>query len=228
MKNLFWLSFIIPFFFISCSSDEAAYDPYYDWQARNTEWFLSAADSARTAIAQAKSQYGNEWQEHCQWRMLKRLDHAQDYDTGRTDDSICVRIAERGTGTYSPAWNDTVRFSYRGWMMPTTYRLYNQDNLLVDSLMQEVFDQTYYGGFDAQTAAPQLTSLTSFVQGFSTALQYMVEGDDWYVYIPCRLAYGTSEHGTLPAYSTLLFRIYMAAVYPAGTGVPTWKAPAKE
>ena len=52
----------------------------------------------------------------------------------------------------------------------------------------------------------------------------MVEGDDWMVYIPYRLGYGTSDHGTIPAYSTLQFRIHMAAVYPCNSGVPAWKA----
>ena len=229
MKSLFkTIAFIVTIVSIgtifSCSDDEQTYDPYHDWQARNTEWFASVADSARTAIAKARAQYGDDWQEHCQWRMYKRLDHAQDYNTGNLTDSICVRVVNQGTGDYSPTWSDTIRLSYRGWMMPTTYRLYDADNQLVDSLMQEVIDQSYYGVFDAQTAAPVLSPTSAFITGYSTALQYMVEGDDWMVYIPQQLAYGTSDHGTIPAYSTLLFRIHLAAIYPAGSGVPTWKA----
>ena len=60
--------------------------------------------------------------------------------------------------------------------------------------------------------------------GYVAALQYMTEGDDWMVYIPNRLAYGETDHGVIPAYSTLQFRIHMAAIYPCNTGVPTWKA----
>ncbi len=208
----------------ACSEDEPDYDPYYNWQARNEAWFRSAADSARTAIRAAKAQYGEEWEDYCQWRMLKRLDQAQDYNTGRVDDSICVRIISHGTGDYTPTWSDSVRINFRGWMMPTTYRLYNDRGQEVDSLRQFVFTQSYFGPFDAQTAAPQLGPVSSFVPGFSTALQYMVEGDDWMVYVPARLAYDATAKDDVPAYSTLVWRVHMAAVYPCNTGVPTWKA----
>ncbi len=215
--------FILLLFLVSCSEDEKEWDPYYNWQARNEAWFRTVADSARTAIASAKKQYGDQWQQHSQWLMLKRLDQSQSYDTGRLDDSICVRIISRGTGDYSPVWSDSVRISFRGWMMPTTYRIRNEQDQLVDSLQQFVFTQTYYGTFDPETAAPQLSPVNPFVTGFNTALQYMVAGDDWLVYVPARLAYDSSAKDQIPAYSTLAWRIHLAAVYPAGIGVPTWK-----
>ena len=49
---------------VSCSEDEKEWDPYYNWQARNEAWFRTVADSARTAIASAKKQYGDQWQQH--------------------------------------------------------------------------------------------------------------------------------------------------------------------
>ena len=55
----------------SCSEDEQEYDPYTNWQVRNREWFRSVADSARTAITQAKAQYGDKWEDYCEWRMYK-------------------------------------------------------------------------------------------------------------------------------------------------------------
>lgn len=209
----------------SCSDDEQAYDPYYDWQARNEAWFLSVTDSARTAIREAKAQWGDAWEAHCKWRQYKTLCQSQDYDTGRYTDSICVRIEKSGDGTYSPKWSDTVRISFRGWMMPTTYRIYDKDNMLVEKELQEVFSQSYYGAFDEETAAPSMSALPPFVQGFSTALQYMVKGDDWYVYVPHQLAYGGTANGVIPAYSTLVWRIHLNAVYYTNTGVPEWKAP---
>lgn len=223
MKKLVCLSLFISLFIASCSEDEAAYDPYANWQVRNEAWYRSVADSARTAIAEARAQWGDAWEDHCQWRMFKTLYQAQDYNTGKLTDSVCVRIETRGTGTYSPAWTDTVRISFRGWMMPATYRLYNENNVEVDSVMQEIFSQTYFGPYDKETAAPQLSAVTPFVEGFNTALQYMVKGDDWNVYIPHQLAYGSSDNGTIKAYSTLLFRIQLVDVYPCGSGVPDWK-----
>ncbi len=209
--------------FASCSEENDEWDPYYDWQTRNAAWFQAVTDSATVAMAQAKAQWGSAWENHCDWRQYKTLYQPQDYNTGQATDSICVRIVTRGTGSYSPTWSDSVRISFRGWLMPTTYRIYNDDNLMVDSLMQEVFTQTYIGPFDAQTAAPQLSGVNPFVQGFSTALQYMVEGDDWYVYVPSTLAYGETANGSIPANSTLVWRIHLTGVYPANSVVPDWK-----
>ena len=223
MKKILFASLLVPALFAACSEDEQVYDPYYSWAERNEAWFLQAADSARTAINEAKAQYGAAWEDNCEWRMFKRLDQAQDYNTGRTDDSICVHILKRGTGDYSPKWSDTVRISFRGWMMPTTYQLYNSKDQLVDSLMQQVFTQTYEGDFNPETAAPQVSAVSPFVTGFNTAIQDMVRDDDWRVYVPHRLAYGGSATGVIPAYSTLVWRIHLTEVYPCNSGVPTWK-----
>ena len=213
--------------FASCSDEEQEYDPYANWASRNAQWFQSAMDSARKDIGEAKALYGDEWEDHALWRVYKSLNQSQDYDTHRLTDSIVVRVIQRGTGSISPTWTDTVRISQRGWLMPTKYRMYNKQGQLVDSLRQEIFSQTYYGSFDPATAAPVLSAVDLFTEGFATALQYMVEGDDWLVYIPYPLAYGKSGRDVIPGYSTLQFRIHMAGVYPEGTPVPSWKAPAK-
>ena len=67
------LILLVLLLFTSCSSDEAEYDPYYNWEARNTAWYAEIADSARTAISSARRQHGNDWESHCQWRMFKSL-----------------------------------------------------------------------------------------------------------------------------------------------------------
>jgi FKBP-type peptidyl-prolyl cis-trans isomerase FklB len=62
------------------------------------------------------------------------------------------------------------------------------------------------------------------VDGFSTALQNMHIGDRWLVYIPYTLGYGTTDSGTIPAYSTLVFDITLLAYYHPGATIPTWQA----
>ena len=57
----------------SCEETTEQWNPYENWQVRNIAWFASVADSARTAISQAKAQYGDEWEKHCEWRMYKTL-----------------------------------------------------------------------------------------------------------------------------------------------------------
>lgn len=207
----------------SCTESDGAWDPYVNWQSRNAIWFEQISDSARTAIAQAKAQYGNDWEEHCEWRRFKSLQKAAGYDSKLSTDSICVHIIKKGTregdDAISPMYSDTVRASYRAFLMPTQYEA--ADGGLYEEA--RIVDQSYYGAFNPSTAAPSPMPVKAVIDGFSTALQYMVPGDEWYVYIPQEMAYGAAGKGDTPGYSTLRFHLYLSNVYRAGTGVPEWK-----
>ena len=194
------LLFLFILFFTSCSSDTADYDPYYNWRARNEAWFSQIADSARHGGAD--------------WLSFKSALKSPDYQSGNIADSIFVHVLGRGTGTVSPAFTDTVRINFRGTLMPT------KD--VAGNPLTTVFTQTYYQDFDPATAAPQKACVASFTAGFATALQHMVEGDDWIVYIPSDLFYGENANGVIPSYSAACFRINMVGVYPLGTTVPEW------
>ena len=200
---------------VSCTSDSEDYDPYHDWQRRNETWYEQIADSARTAIRAARLTYGSEWEKHCAWRMYKALTKSPTYDSGLTVDSICVHIISRGQGTVHPLSTDSVRCNYRGWLMPTI-----DANGAVE---ERVFDQTYYGSYSPVTAYPHKFGVGGVVSGFSTALQNMVVGDDWHLYIPYQLGYDQSIKTEIPAYSTLHFRVQLMGIYPIGTEVPAWK-----
>lgn len=191
-------------FLMSCSSDTAEYDPYHHWKSRNKTWFAAAADSAHAAISAAQQQYGSEWEAHCAWRAYKSLRRSPSYQSGNVEDSIFVHVLANGTGTVSPAANDTVSINFRGSLMPTV----NAEGKNVET----IFAQTYYGDFDPATAAPQTAVVNAFTEGFETALQYMVVGDDWLVYIPQELFYGDVEQGVIPAYSAACFRINLVKV----------------
>ncbi|MBO7119710.1 MAG: FKBP-type peptidyl-prolyl cis-trans isomerase [Bacteroidaceae bacterium] len=200
----------------SCKNSDETYDPHHDWQERNAQWFAEVYDTAQEAIAAAKAQYpnGNEWEEHCDWRIYKTLLKSQDVQ-GATSDYIVCKINERGTGERSACYSDSVRLYYRGWIMDENYPA-SKENMTV-------FSQTYYGEFDKTTAAPLAMPVLSTVEGFMTAVQYMVKGDDWMVYIPQQLAYGSTESDAIPAYSTLLYRICIELVHQSGTGMSGWR-----
>lgn len=202
----------------SCSEGTTEYDPYHDWQSRNAVWFQEIADSARTAISVAKAQYGKDWEEHCDWRMICSL-MRNGSPVAPVTDSIVVHIQHRGVGTTSPAFTDTVRIAYRGWMMPTMQYENSQTEL---TQVQNIFAQTYYGEFNVHTAAPAVDKVSIYTEGFATALQYMCEGDDWWVYIPCTLAYNAQSVGIAPGYSTLKFHIHLFDWFESGTGVEPW------
>ena len=223
MKKYLFILLPAVFCLMSCNETNNEYNPYEDWQSRNATWFEDTVQAARLAIATAKAEHGDEWEEHCDWRMYKSL-YKTATSSGPVTDSICVRIVSRGAdvrGKGSPAYNDSVRVSYRGWLMPTVNYTGNGSET---GLVQEMFDTSYYGDYNPETAVPQLMSIRDLIEGFGTAVQYMVEDDDWMVFMPYTLAYGASGKGAIPGYSTLQFRLHMVRWYESGTGVPaTWE-----
>ena len=200
----------------SCKNSDDSLDVHYNWQERNGQWFAEIYDAAQVAIAEAKAQYpsGNDWEEHCDWRIYKTLFKSQDVQGPATDYIVC-KINERGDGDFSPAYTDSVRVYYRAWLMDNNYPT-SKDNLTV-------FSQTYYGDFDVTTAAPVAMAVTNLVEGFQTAVQYMVKGDDWMVYVPQQLAYKETSSDAVPAYSTLLYRLRIERVHKSGTGLSEWR-----
>jgi FKBP-type peptidyl-prolyl cis-trans isomerase FklB len=213
MKKVLLL--IVPLLLLaSCKDSEAESNVRQNWPERNVQWFAEVYDAARAEIETAKAQYGNDWEEHCDWRVYKTLLKSQDVQ-GPPSDYVVCKINEKGDGDWSPAYTDSVRLYYRGWIMDDNYPA-SKDNMTV-------FSQTYYGEFNPATAAPVAMAASALVEGFTTAIQYMVEGDDWSVYIPNELAYGAKASDAIPAYSTLLFRIRVERVHKSGTGMPGWR-----
>ena len=223
LAGLVGLVWLVSLVFVSCSEQSNEWDPYYSWESRNALWFEEVADSARTAIAEAKAQYGEEWEDHCQWRMIKSLQRSSDVQGPVTDSIICKIVpAQPGTvkGTKPVNYTDYVQLHYRAWLMPSEY--ISEDNVTMEERML-VFSQSYYGNFDETKVAPIAMPVISTVEGFMTALQYMVKGDDWYVYIPQELAYKDQASDAIPAYSTLLYRIRIELVHKSGTGMSEWR-----
>lgn len=213
MKKVLLL--IVPLLLLaSCKDSEAESNVRQNWPERNVQWFAEVYDAARAEIETAKAQYGSDWEKHCNWRVYKTLLKSQDVQGPPTDYVVC-KINEKGDGDWSPAYTDSVRLYYRGWIMDDNYPA-SKDNMTV-------FSQTYYGEFNPATAAPVAMAASALVEGFTTAIQYMVEGDDWSVYIPSELAYGAKASDAIPAYSTLLFRIRVERVHKSGTGMPGWR-----
>lgn len=96
---------------------------------------------------------------------------------------ILYKVIEKGKGTVSPLFNDSVKVNYKG-----------------ELINGKVFDSTW-------DKVPAKFTVGSMIDGFSTALQHMKVGDIWEVWIPQKLGYGTAGQGDIPAYSTLIFTI---------------------
>ncbi len=101
------------------------------------------------------------------------------------------------TGPY-PTGSDTVTFDYEGKL-----------------LTGETFDSSYERG------TPLTGPVDGFVPGFSEALKLMQPGDEWIVWIPPALGYGSRASGPIPANSVLRFRLALHSVTRAAAAGTT-------
>lgn len=176
--------------FTACSETDEPSE-FDNWQQRNTEWLSQIADSAQNNI-------------NGEWHILKKIGLSPDngkptITKDNMKDYIYVKVLASGTSTSgSPLYTDTVKVDYRGYLMPTDSYPYGI-----------IFDQSYGQEFDKDTNQPKTFAVKGVVSGWQTALQHMKIGDRWIVYIPQELAYGTEVSGSIPAYSTLKFDMYL-------------------
>lgn len=119
---------------------------------------------------------------------------------------VMYKVLKQGTGTQKPIFSDQVKVYYQGWYKSD----WTKGDTYVDS------DGNYIANkivFDKSLVTPATLSLSSVVDGFATALQYMVVGDKWEIYIPWKLGYGSSKTSSgIPGYTTLVFEIELKEI----------------
>lgn len=113
--------------------------------------------------------------------------------------SIYYKVLEEGDGTDSIRYTTTVGCYYKGWLV-ADYPNYDIEK-------GYVFDQRLF-----DDGSPYSTSIGNVINGWKVALQHMVKGDKWEIWIPYQLAYGRSGSGSIPGYSTLVFEIEVVSV----------------
>lgn len=178
---------ILPMF-ASCSESDDTPEEYPDWKNYNEAFVQSlASDSVGHG-----------------WERIKNFSFVA--GEGKASDYIYVKRLRNGSGTIRPIYTDSVAVHYQGRLLPsTTYST------------GYIFDQSWMRGttLDESINSPSVFTVSRVIDGFSTALQNMVEGDRWIVYIPWQLGYGSSEISSITGtnYSTLRFDITMSKVY---------------
>lgn len=179
------------FSFTSCDEKEEAGE-FDNWKERNVQFVDSIATVARNCTDGS-------------WKVFltEGLDNAKEWPN---EYYVYCNVLSAGTGVTHPAFTDTVEVNYSGRLIPT-------DNHPQGYL----FDSSYTGEFDPLFDVPVSFPLNGTVAGFYTALQQMVAGDTWKVYIPYELGYGDSSNSSIPAYSTLIFDINLVSFHHAGT-----------
>ena len=174
---------------ISCSENDNKIEEFADWQNVNEAYFQKLYTATQEKIK------GGDMS----WKIIRNWSTPEDNAKfkGTTTDHIIVHVINQSISTSgSPLYSDSVKVNYRGRLIPSAS--------YADGY---VFDQTYTGIYNPQTAMAVKLAVKGVVDGFATALQNMKIGDRWEVYIPYQLGYQGRASGTVPAYSTLVFDI---------------------
>ncbi len=183
----------------SCSETDDENTEFADWQNRNEAYFMD-----KYADILAKKAAG-----------VTNVDTVRCYSkipgTKVPTDFIAVEKLTNGTGTGSPIQTDSVRIHYRGYLMPSdSYQTTMDDG----TILGYQFDSSWAGDYDLALMNPYKGVTGSFIDGFTTALLNMRDGDRWRVYIPQQLGYGSGTSGSIPAFSTLVFDITLVKHWP--------------
>jgi len=187
IRILFALTLSVLFGLTSCE-ESGEVGEFDNWQSRNTQFIDSIADVAR------ENAYGD-------WKvfLVEGLDATKVWGD---EYYVYCQVLEAGTGNGHPLFTDSVVVNYSGRLMPSdTYPDGYQ------------FDSSYSGEFNPSFNVPVGMKLSATVPGFYTAVQQMVDGDRWMVYIPYQLGYGAKSVTGVPAYSSLVFDINLVSFH---------------
>ena len=187
IRILFTLTLSVLFGLTSCE-ETTEVGEFDNWQQRNTHYLDSIAVEARA------NTYGD-------WKIFlaEGLDDSKQWGN---EYYVYCQVIEKGYGTEHPLFTDTVLVNYSGRLIPSaTYPAGYR------------FDSSYSGEFNPSFNVPVSMPLSGTVAGFYTAVQNMVDGDIWKVYIPYQLGYGETATSGIPACSTLIFDINLVSFY---------------
>ena len=207
-RNFLFLLFAVCAF-SACEEDITTEEEFTNWKEHNNETFKKILSQAHSTIAAAKAQYGDQWEEHCEWRAFRSYAQATDTE-GKASDSICVKVVVNGTGSGCPLYTDSVSVNYVGRLLPSPSY---PEGFVFDNSNK---GSSYEDAFNPNFSHPTMFLVSNNVEGFSTALQKMHIGDRWLIYIPTELGYGAISNPIIPAYSMLTFEVELKAYYRAG------------
>lgn len=159
------------------------YDEFPDWKNKNEQEFLLHYQEGKKL-----RDAGQNW----------AVFNCYTGDRFSPTDYIVMQILDAGTGISKPSYTDIVTVNYRVRLLPS-----------VSYPQGLVVDETFTGNYNSSVCAPLKGKVHSFIDGFATALMQMNRGSHCVIYIPYQLAYGSSKIGFIPAFSMLIFEIWL-------------------
>lgn len=124
------------------------------------------------------------------------------------DGFVFAKLIKKGDGKQA-YFNSLVSVYYKGSLTDGT--VFDQ-KLLEDGTPFNCAVSPYYSTTITDPVTSVKTQYGSVITGWGVALQHMVEGDKYEVWIPQQLAYGANGSGSIPGYSTLIFEIELVSV----------------
>ncbi|MDR1331323.1 MAG: FKBP-type peptidyl-prolyl cis-trans isomerase [Tannerella sp.] len=186
-----WIWALLPLFFAaSCSDDENGENVLDVWKSANEQALNDIARNPEFTEIKSPGDNG----------------------------SIYYRVIEKGSGTKTVYYTSQVKVYYKGWFVAGNSELGIEKDHVFD---HRLFDDGAPVTFALSTGASTYDSYTGYnppipIDGWTVALQHMVKGDKWEIWLPAQLAYGTSgqsgSSGTIPGHSTLAFEIEVVGV----------------
>lgn len=208
-KNLLFLPFVLLLAgaFISCEEVEEV-GKYDNWRERN-EAFVDSLKSVagNNYVATAEAADAME---------IGKLYAIQNLNAGTTEGAqyiYCKKLVANAEGVRplgGSGYDNEVSTYYYGTLIngekfDGNFTGYSAVDKISFPLTKEPTD------FDS----PTTFGTTEVITGWTWALYYMRSGERWMVYIPQESAYGTSDSGTIPGYSTLTFDMILDSVSTA-------------
>lgn len=138
-------------------------------------------------------------------------DYIQMKIAGAGDYFVYAKKLQEGKKPAIPIYyNSRVKVYYKGWLVNSTPDDYFDKCEFEDGSPAKFAVSSYSANY-SQYNNPN--GYSAPISGWTIALQNMVVGEKWEVWIPYQLAYGTSDRKdsagnvSIPAYSTLVFEI---------------------
>lgn len=120
------------------------------------------------------------------------------------DGFVFAKLIKKGNGKQI-FFNSRVSVYYKGSLIDGT--VFDQ-KLFDDGVPFKCAVSSYYANYSSNNPK----GYSSVIAGWGVALQNMVEGDKYEVWIPQELGYGATANGDLKPYSTLIFEIEVVSV----------------
>jgi len=112
------------------------------------------------------------------------------------------KVLKQGAGKYHPKKSTTCQCHYAGTTLALTENAWD-----LETDQWDEFDSSYKRGEPTSFAPNQV------IKGWNEALQLMVEGDKWELYIPPKLGYGDAGAGDkIKSGDLLIFRLEMLKI----------------